>query len=69
MNNEDLIIAYYANIYMPEFKIAPDEISRKFSLEYDVRERYQSKDFVMPFGIHGEAFYKFLLENQTEGNE
>lgn len=60
MYNEDLIIAYYAPIYKKDFKIAPDNVARKFALEYNTQNFYK-EDAYIPFGSHNQYFYKYLI--------
>ena len=61
MFNEDLIIAYYAPIYMKNFKIAPDEVAKRFAMEWNVENFYKENDFSLPFGAHNPNNYKYLI--------
>lgn len=65
IQNEDLIIGYYSTKYMPEFKIAPDNIAEKFALEYNTKKIYKKENFVLPFGCHNPSFYIYLIYKES----
>lgn len=68
MHNEDLIIAYYSQKFLPDFKIAKNEVSEKFALEYNTFDKFYSETFILPFGCHNPRYYKFLIyKHATRG--
>ena len=69
MHNEDLIIAYYAAKYYPDFKIADNKTAAKFALEYNAKEMYYSPDYELPFGAHNPIFYIFLIYKEAVRKE
>lgn len=56
-NNEDGFFKYWGNILFPFFKLPPDEIALKFSIETEPEKSLKALNYKLPFGCH--AFEKY----------
>jgi hypothetical protein len=59
-NNEDGFFKYWGNILYPFFKLPPDEIALRFSIEISPKESLAQIENTLPFGCH--AFEKYDWE-------
>ncbi|WP_439697070.1 DUF5672 family protein [Mucilaginibacter sp. AW1-7] len=55
-NNEDGFFKYWGNLLYPLFRLPPDEVALRFSVEQSPQESLKKLGFVLPFGCH--AFEK-----------
>ena len=62
--NEDGFWSYEASKYMKSFRVAPFEISLRFSFEKDPRKLFKLNKEKLPFGCHAWARYDRKFWNQ-----
>ena len=70
VNNEDGFFKYWGNIARPLFRLPPDDVALRFSIEQSPAASLKKLGYTLPFGCHAFAKYepdtwKPYIENQN----